>query len=250
MTAGRKRILIATHELPWVASLRKRPATTTSPPLTSSTAVTNNASSNPVHNADVNCYRNSVSVESSESPGVQESEETETLADFEWNFADRRRHSALFSAIRALARNGLGLQAFEEEEEEVLHVGLAGTLFDRNQQPISLSPLVKSSPAFTSASDGGYSFLEKMNSQHAAYSAPNLAEEVGTADSPAAVPARELDALRSSLREQLMAEKSCVPVFVDKHVSFGHYEGFCKSNIWPLFHYIMWDQATDGYANN
>lgn len=33
---------------------------------------------------------------------------------------------------------------------------------------------------------------------------------------------------------------------LSKQRSQGHYEGFCKSDLWNLFHYILWDQATNG----
>ncbi|KAI8074162.1 glycosyltransferase family 20-domain-containing protein [Gongronella butleri] len=36
-----------------------------------------------------------------------------------------------------------------------------------------------------------------------------------------------------------------VPIFLDKK-SHGHYEGYCKQVLWPLFHYIVGATATDG----
>ncbi|KAI8577448.1 hypothetical protein K450DRAFT_177698 [Umbelopsis ramanniana AG] len=37
-----------------------------------------------------------------------------------------------------------------------------------------------------------------------------------------------------------------VPVFLDDESATNHYEGYCKTVLWPLFHYIMWNDATDG----
>ncbi|KAI8895637.1 glycosyltransferase family 20-domain-containing protein [Globomyces pollinis-pini] len=34
------------------------------------------------------------------------------------------------------------------------------------------------------------------------------------------------------------------------NISKGHYEGYCKSELWPLFHYVLWDNATDGILEN
>ncbi|KAI8096191.1 glycosyltransferase family 20-domain-containing protein [Halteromyces radiatus] len=36
-----------------------------------------------------------------------------------------------------------------------------------------------------------------------------------------------------------------IPIFLDEK-SHGHYEGYCKEVLWPLFHYIVWANATDG----
>ena len=35
-------------------------------------------------------------------------------------------------------------------------------------------------------------------------------------------------------------------MFIDEKQNHGHYEGYCKKVLWPLFHYILWDSATDG----
>ncbi|WFD35831.1 hypothetical protein MCUN1_002699 [Malassezia cuniculi] len=37
-----------------------------------------------------------------------------------------------------------------------------------------------------------------------------------------------------------------VPVWLDYNNARGHYDGYCKSTIWPLFHYLLWrDDARD-----
>ncbi|KAJ3265049.1 threalose-6-phosphate phosphatase [Chytriomyces hyalinus] len=38
------------------------------------------------------------------------------------------------------------------------------------------------------------------------------------------------------------------PVFVDHDTAASHYEGYCKTDLWPLFHYVLWDSAVDGTA--
>ncbi|QRV76505.1 glycosyltransferase family 20 protein [Ceratobasidium sp. AG-Ba] len=36
------------------------------------------------------------------------------------------------------------------------------------------------------------------------------------------------------------------PVWLDDAVAAGHYEGYCKTTLWPLFHYLLWqDVATE-----
>ncbi|RIA80605.1 glycosyltransferase family 20 protein [Glomus cerebriforme] len=51
--------------------------------------------------------------------------------------------------------------------------------------------------------------------------------------------------LRQSLREYLIKE-NVSPVFLEDSDHHGHYDGYCKNVLWPLFHYILWDNVTDG----
>ena len=39
---------------------------------------------------------------------------------------------------------------------------------------------------------------------------------------------------------------NCVPVYLALQNAIGHYEHYCKSDLWPLFHYILWDKPTNG----
>ncbi|MCO5600110.1 hypothetical protein L7F22_054218 [Adiantum nelumboides] len=34
-----------------------------------------------------------------------------------------------------------------------------------------------------------------------------------------------------------------VPVWLDNAVAHGHYEGYCKTHLWPLFHYLLWQDV-------
>lgn len=34
-----------------------------------------------------------------------------------------------------------------------------------------------------------------------------------------------------------------VPVWLDYDVAHGHYEGYCKTTLWPLFHYLLWQDV-------
>ncbi|TPX70054.1 hypothetical protein SpCBS45565_g02009 [Spizellomyces sp. 'palustris'] len=51
--------------------------------------------------------------------------------------------------------------------------------------------------------------------------------------------------LRQSLTDELWERKKCVPVILDDKKAAGHYEGYCKTDLWPLFHYMLWDFALD-----
>lgn len=45
-----------------------------------------------------------------------------------------------------------------------------------------------------------------------------------------------LHAKESTINE--FHSRNCFPIQVDKDVAFGHYEGYCKTQLWPLFHYL------------
>ncbi|KAF7729031.1 threalose-6-phosphate phosphatase [Apophysomyces ossiformis] len=52
---------------------------------------------------------------------------------------------------------------------------------------------------------------------------------------------------KTTLQKLLWETGRIVPIFLDKE-SHGHYEGYCKEVLWPLFHYVVWSTATDGRA--
>ncbi|KAG0273014.1 threalose-6-phosphate phosphatase [Linnemannia exigua] len=61
------------------------------------------------------------------------------------------------------------------------------------------------------------------------------------------VPSKNLnESHKQAMKEKLWQKDKVVPIFLDDSRAAGHYEGYCKSVLWPLFHYILWDEATDG----
>ncbi|OZJ03923.1 hypothetical protein BZG36_03612 [Bifiguratus adelaidae] len=56
------------------------------------------------------------------------------------------------------------------------------------------------------------------------------------------VPAQDIKQLEQFLRDKA----KCVPVFMEASLSRGHYEGYCKQVLWPLLHYMMWNDSTGG----
>ncbi|KAI8817533.1 glycosyltransferase family 20-domain-containing protein [Fimicolochytrium jonesii] len=51
--------------------------------------------------------------------------------------------------------------------------------------------------------------------------------------------------LQDSLTKELWEGMKCVPVLIDEKKAAGHYEGYCKTDLWPLMHYVLWDAALD-----
>ncbi|KAF9316164.1 threalose-6-phosphate phosphatase [Podila horticola] len=61
------------------------------------------------------------------------------------------------------------------------------------------------------------------------------------------VPSKNLsESHKQSLKGKLWEQEKVVPIFLEDSRAAGHYEGYCKGVLWPLFHYILWDEATDG----
>ncbi|KAF5310665.1 hypothetical protein D9619_007726 [Psilocybe cf. subviscida] len=40
-----------------------------------------------------------------------------------------------------------------------------------------------------------------------------------------------------------------VPVWLGDKVAHGHYDGYCKQTLWPLFHYLLWQDVATEYAS-
>ncbi|KXS17097.1 glycosyltransferase family 20 protein [Gonapodya prolifera JEL478] len=57
------------------------------------------------------------------------------------------------------------------------------------------------------------------------------------------------DLLSEGLKKELkslLLPRGCVPVFVGSKDTAGHYDGYCKTVIQPLLHYIVWDTDYTG----
>ncbi|KAI8353311.1 glycosyltransferase family 20-domain-containing protein [Choanephora cucurbitarum] len=51
---------------------------------------------------------------------------------------------------------------------------------------------------------------------------------------------------KNAIKTQLKQEHDCIPLFLDSDSVAGHYYGYCKTLLWPLFNYVIWNDATDG----
>ncbi|KAI0035788.1 trehalose 6-phosphate phosphatase [Vararia minispora EC-137] len=41
-----------------------------------------------------------------------------------------------------------------------------------------------------------------------------------------------------------------VPVWLDDKVAHGHYDGYCKETLWPLFHYLLWQDVSPSHNSS
>ncbi|KAI8982541.1 glycosyltransferase family 20-domain-containing protein [Pilobolus umbonatus] len=53
------------------------------------------------------------------------------------------------------------------------------------------------------------------------------------------------DTEKEAMKTQLKSN-NCIPLLLDSDSVSGHYYGYCKTLLWPLFNYLIWNDATDG----
>ncbi|RKP17972.1 glycosyl transferase, partial [Rozella allomycis CSF55] len=53
---------------------------------------------------------------------------------------------------------------------------------------------------------------------------------------------------KERLRDKLL-EHDCVPVFLTENIGKGHYDGYGKGQLWPLFHYLLWENVEETMKN-
>lgn len=159
----------------------------------------------------------------------------------QWVLAPRRGHTALNSGIRSLCHTHkqtfigwpgdihFAAQARQDERKEASET----TPTERKEIEDVLASL--DDPKNWSAQD-----------------APALdADPSMSADG--VPPVRQVPVLLMNGAEPIASEGSAptavehgikyVPVWLDSDTAHGHYEGYCKTTLWPLFHYLLWQDV-------
>ena len=54
------------------------------------------------------------------------------------------------------------------------------------------------------------------------------------------------DVAHKGFEANVLRKEGCYPVFLSNEVSVGHYDIYCKTALWPLFHYLVYERATNG----
>jgi trehalose 6-phosphate synthase/phosphatase len=117
-----------------------------------------------------------------------------------WTLVPRYGHAAMISGIRSLAAT-----------HEQLIVGWTGDV----QSSISSSSSFSGEPTTLSPSS------------------ISPAHKAALVDALAAYQPKESDPDDEKKTQY-------VPVWLDDAVAHGHYDGYCKQTLWPLFHYLLW----------
>ncbi|KAF9234444.1 trehalose 6-phosphate phosphatase [Melanogaster broomeanus] len=133
-----------------------------------------------------------------------------------WNLAPRYGHAAMISGIRSLSAT-----------HEQLIVGWTGDIFS-----------IPSEGAASAEEDGTG---EQLVPSHLV-SQPDRealdAELVGYEEEG-----------QGQAIEGIKGKIEYVPVWLEDKVGHGHYDGYCKTTLWPLFHYLLWQDVATEYAS-
>ncbi|KAI8988048.1 glycosyltransferase family 20-domain-containing protein [Mycotypha africana] len=146
----------------------------------------------------------------------------------QWQFAPRRGHGAMYDGVHSL-RN----------EWNIIYIGWTGQLTISTSTSIchASSTTNVSTTANTTTTTTTTTDMNK-NPPTAASITTNTAKELIDRDLT--------DTEKLELYSTLKEKYQCIPLFIDGESVAGHYDGYCKTMLWPLLHYMIWNDATDG----
>ncbi|CCM05832.1 uncharacterized protein FIBRA_08068 [Fibroporia radiculosa] len=211
------RILHVCHYLPVVSSFIRKSPDLPSPPQTPP-AITTDIPPSPVDvppSADINAN-------SLEQPQPFSTNAEDRNAS--WTLSVRYGHSAMVSGITSLAAT-----------HEQIVIGWTG---DIASSPPLMPPASYGAPSTSGASESSLSTPAKIPTK-----------DIGPEDR--VVLEEQLARYRS--RDEVTIEggkpTTYIPVWLDDKEAHGHYEGYCKQTLWPLFHYLLWQDVATEYAS-
>ncbi|KDQ58349.1 glycosyltransferase family 20 protein [Jaapia argillacea MUCL 33604] len=167
----------------------------------------------------------------SDALGATATKEEESPVDGgkQWSLGVRHGHAAMISGIRSLSAT-----------HEQLIIGWPGDIYSSAPFPSASTPTA-TSPTPSSSFSSPYS------------------QATGT---DTKIPLNKLgEGEKKKLEEAIEGYKvkeddpddekplSLVPVWLEDGVAHGHYDGYCKTTLWPLFHYLLWQDVATEYAS-
>ncbi|KAJ9118440.1 hypothetical protein QFC24_006271 [Naganishia onofrii] len=209
-------------------------------------------------------------------PRIPEFKEPDSVSrvteDLSWKLASRRGHTAMISGMRSLsstheqvvvAWTGDIMQEWtdqqdlpkpQEKKQAPVSTGRApGTLTPKKMPALQRTYSVAGTapgedtpsqgdmqaaapPIQQGKVDDGRPSIPSSN-QHAVYLPELTTKEKQGLEI-------ELDKFSSyEVEKEGDGKMSYVPVFVPREEARGHYEGYCKTTLWPLFHYLLWQDS-------
>ncbi|KAG2363016.1 trehalose 6-phosphate phosphatase [Suillus spraguei] len=54
---------------------------------------------------------------------------------------------------------------------------------------------------------------------------------------------------KNGLEPETSKPISYLPLWMEDNVAHGHYDGYCKQTLWPLFHYLLWQDVATEHAS-
>ncbi|PWN92236.1 hypothetical protein FA10DRAFT_266032 [Acaromyces ingoldii] len=177
----------------------------------------------------------------------------------QWVLAPRRGHTALNSGIRSLcathAQTFVGwpgdihfaAQALNDERKDASQT----TDEERRQIEDVLSSLddarnwaAQDAPVTARAADGQSSTTPKADGGETRMSRVPTPLMNGAEPIQSGVNDKDAAGRNDANGEPITAHGiKYVPVWLDNAVAHGHYEGYCKTHLWPLFHYLLWQDV-------
>ncbi|KAI7858774.1 glycosyltransferase family 20-domain-containing protein [Circinella umbellata] len=95
-----------------------------------------------------------------------------------------------------------------------------------------------------------YAGIESLRNEwetvHVGWSGEIYRKHVGSPEAATTIVQTLNDHDKQVLTKELKEKHACIPLFLDSESVDGHYDGYCKTMLWPLFHYLIWNDATDG----
>ncbi|SNX85000.1 related to trehalose-6-phosphate phosphatase [Melanopsichium pennsylvanicum] len=185
----------------------------------------------------------------------------------QWVLTPRRGHTALNSGIRSLCSTHrqtfigwpgdvrFAVQARDDQRsdpsettdgekreiEDVLASLDSASAWVTQQAPVAGAPVDPES----NQPPVGKVPVPVMNGAEPIGSTRSSARPNGTTDRQAYVTAAATTARSAATKQTGEQEHGIkyVPVWLDYNVAHGHYEGYCKATLWPLFHYLLWQDV-------
>lgn len=162
----------------------------------------------------------------------------------QWVLAPRRGHTALNSGIRSLcathAQTFIGwpgdihfaAQALNDERKDAAQT----TPEERKQIEEVLASL--DDPKAWASQDAPVKGSGGAGQQE-------TISKVPTPLMNGAEPVESGDTTKSQTRHGI----KYVPVWLEHNIAQGHYDGYCKTTLWPLFHYLLWQDVPGDRKN-
>lgn len=173
-----------------------------------------------------------------------------TVADSNWKLASRRGHTAMVSGMRSLSST-----------HEQIVVAWTGDVL----QEYAKDPKSAPAPAFVRPTPKRLQSIATITGQASgddslSGSLSSVAEieedrPLIVDDQPTVYLSELDDDEKNGLQRELHkfsdhevetdknGRMTYVPVFVPRETAKGHYEGYCKTTLWPLFHYLLWQDS-------
>ncbi|KAL7277126.1 hypothetical protein ACG7TL_008971 [Trametes sanguinea] len=135
----------------------------------------------------------------------------------QWSLAVRYGHSAMVSGIDSLATT-----------HEQIVIGWTGDIQASSPAEPPVASAVTSDPSGLPTSKVATSSLTDEDKKEL----ESMLEEYRSRDEP-----------------ENGKKIHYVPVWLDDKDAHGHYDGYCKQTLWPLFHYLLWQDVATEYAS-